>query len=642
MSTIDLRDGSTTTDRRLDRIFQEDWRTLNHLIKNRTVRGKPVGEHKPRSYTHACDVWLDQGQEGACVSTGCGHELAASPVKVDGVTFPWCWDNIYHPAQHADPWPGCTLSRKCTIEPCPDAYEGTSVLAGVQQLQRMGFITAYDWAIYLKNAVLGIAYHGPAIVGFNWYEGMFDTDAKGFIRPTGRLSGGHCLLAIGVKIYYKRTWNGWWRRTWEDVDLDRSYVILHNSWGQSWGENGRAKITLRDFDTLLNQQGEVCFVVRNGKKTHIDQADTSVPQSVIEHADDDFLEHPDTFTEEDLDLDEETQQMRVLFPDGDASSAAVWEEIAKKPEIQTRFSYSGPGYSGSGRDLAIPDRLRAYGLKVVEVAGWQTRGSSTFTPKGSIDHHTAAGMYGNAPSLGICTNGRSDLPGPLCQVLIGRDNTCYVIASGRANHAGTGSYAGVSGNTNVYGVEHENTGTGSEPWREDQRVTAAKVHAALLHWRRGGFVCQHKEWAPTRKIDKWGQDAQDMRNRVAAAWKQHDNPTTPTEEEPFMFKPGTNIENVVKDCYRKIVGREPESQQVVDTWHWALAVGQGEQYAGLVNGLHYEQRMREDARLNALITRLASAEGKIANLTTASIQLTPEQEQQILSKVYADLTQKIS
>lgn len=294
-------------------------------------------------------------------------------------------------------------------------------------------------------------------------------------------------------------------------------------------------------------------------------------------------------------------------------------------------------YSGSGRDTGIADRLRAYGLKVVEVADWRTRGSSTFTPRGSVDHHTAAGLYGNAPSLNVCINGRSDLPGPLCQVLIGRDNTCYVIAAGRANHAGRGSYAGVTGNSNVYGVEHENTGTGTEPWRADQHETAAKVHAALLDWKRDGFVCQHKEWAPTRKIDKWGQSGSDLRRSVVKAWSDHDAASTPKEEEITMFKAGTNVEKVVRDSYQKIVGRDPESQAVLDAWHWALATQQGSAYADLVNALHYEQRMREDAKFRQLTDRIAKAEVQAGT----TIELTPEVEQKILAKVYADLTERL-
>lgn len=186
------------------------------------------------------------------------------------------------------------------------------------------------------------------------------------------------------------------------------------------------------------------------------------------------------------------------------------------------------------RDLGIADRLRAEGLKVVEVAGWQTRGLSAFDPKGSVDHHTAGPRTGNAPSLRICTEGRSDLPGPLCHVLIGRDNTCYVIASGKANHAGAGGWAGLTGNSTVYGIERENVGTSAEPWRPDQTKTAAKAHAALLRGSRYGanpqLVCRHQEWAPARKIDTHSLLGSELRRLVAAELKPAPPATPPAPE----------------------------------------------------------------------------------------------------------------
>ena len=171
------------------------------------------------------------------------------------------------------------------------------------------------------------------------------------------------------------------------------------------------------------------------------------------------------------------------------------------------------------RDTGIADRLRKYGLKVVEINGWQSRGSSSFNPRGSLDHHTAGSSRGNAPSLGICINGRAGLSGPLCNVLIGRDNTCYVIAAGRANHAGRGSWNGLSGNSSVYGIERENTGYASgpraEPWRQDQHLVAGAAHAALMEGKNLDNVCRHAEWT-SRKIDTHSVNGNDLRNLVKA------------------------------------------------------------------------------------------------------------------------------
>lgn len=190
------------------------------------------------------------------------------------------------------------------------------------------------------------------------------------------------------------------------------------------------------------------------------------------------------------------------------------------------------------RDTGIADRLRKRGLKVVEVNGWRTRGSETFNPRGSVDHHTAGPRTGNAPSLRICIEGRPDLPGPLCNVLIGRDNTCYVIAAGRANHAGPGGWAGLKGNASVFGIERENVGTGAEPWTLQQYDVASRAHAGLIeaHGGRHDLVCEHKEWAPNRKIDAFGVDGVVMRDLVRLHLEAGPpaKPSKPVDDKDFL------------------------------------------------------------------------------------------------------------
>ena len=166
------------------------------------------------------------------------------------------------------------------------------------------------------------------------------------------------------------------------------------------------------------------------------------------------------------------------------------------------------------RDTDIANRLRAAGLSVVEVDGWQNRGSSDANFRGAVTHHTAGPATGNIPSLNTLIYGRSDLPGPLCNVAQARNNDAYVIASGRANHAGSGGWKGLSGNSSVYGLEIENVGTGAEPWRQDQVDTSARIQAALIRGRAGAdMVCQHKEWTD-RKIDAVDADGNTFRGRV--------------------------------------------------------------------------------------------------------------------------------
>lgn len=181
----------------------------------------------------------------------------------------------------------------------------------------------------------------------------------------------------------------------------------------------------------------------------------------------------------------------------------------------------------------IADACRAAGLDVIEVEGWQTRGSESFNPGGVVCHHTAGARTGDMPSLRVLIYGRSDLPGPLCQVGLGRSGTVYVVAAGRANHAGSGSWErdGVRlvGNSSVFGIEAENAGGAGDPWPITQLVAYYKL-AAVLEERTAtvssNHVCGHKEWAPSRKVDPHSLDMNTFRARVLDAMGDD-------EEEPL-------------------------------------------------------------------------------------------------------------
>jgi N-acetyl-anhydromuramyl-L-alanine amidase AmpD len=147
----------------------------------------------------------------------------------------------------------------------------------------------------------------------------------------------------------------------------------------------------------------------------------------------------------------------------------------------------------------LPEVLEAAGLKVAEQPGWRTRGRSEMsTILGVMCHHTAGPSQGNMPSLGIITNGRPDLPGPLAQLGLGRDGTFYVVAAGRANHAGAGSWQGLAtGNSNFIGIEAEHSGKPADPWPAVQMDAYRRGVAALL--KKVGasprMCCGHKEYA---------------------------------------------------------------------------------------------------------------------------------------------------
>lgn len=165
--------------------------------------------------------------------------------------------------------------------------------------------------------------------------------------------------------------------------------------------------------------------------------------------------------------------------------------------------------------------LRAGGMNVIEVNGWQGRNHGSMAGVRSIVcHHTAGTATGNYPSLNVVTNGRSDLAGPLAQLGLGRDGTVYVISNGVAWHAGATIDDSVYGNSWAIGIEAENTG--SQPWPEVQVNAYAKL-CALLCKHYGLSVDRvkgHKEICRPagRKIDPAGLpgDMNGLRGRIQA------------------------------------------------------------------------------------------------------------------------------
>lgn len=137
-------------------------------------------------------------------------------------------------------------------------------------------------------------------------------------------------------------------------------------------------------------------------------------------------------------------------------------------------------------DLA--DVLRMAGLEVTEVTGWKTRGAPASdgsrvlrSVEAIITHHTATPTLtrGDYPTLNTVKVGRSDLPGPLAQLGLGRSGRWYVIAAGRANHTGV-THEPWQSNSYAIGIEAEAAGTGDpRDWPEVQMNSYAKGVAAL-------------------------------------------------------------------------------------------------------------------------------------------------------------------
>lgn len=169
---------------------------------------------------------LDQGDTPQCVGYACRQLLASSPltergwqrVLRPGERLPTA-AQIYHGAQQNDEWDG-------------QDYDGTSARGALKWLARRGLIDAYVWGFSLEEVLAFVLRRGPVLVGTEWFTGMDEPDERGYLRPTGTPRGGHEWLVCGVSH-------------------ERRAVRMVNSWGEGWGERGRAWVAFDDLEYLV-------------------------------------------------------------------------------------------------------------------------------------------------------------------------------------------------------------------------------------------------------------------------------------------------------------------------------------------------------------------------------------------------------
>lgn len=160
----------------------------------------------------------------------------------------------------------------------------------------------------------------------------------------------------------------------------------------------------------------------------------------------------------------------------------------------------------------LPALLRAAGLTVVEVDGWEDRGRpGLFAKVGVLNHHTGASARGwsHAKELQYArwmfSTGRSDLPAPLCQIALGRSGRVYIGAAGRANHAGkakaSGSVGAGDGNSLYIGIEWMLSGTEVIP--AEMRQAGVLLNAVLSEKVTGHSVETISAHYQTSITGKW-------------------------------------------------------------------------------------------------------------------------------------------
>lgn len=223
---------------------------VERRIEEQVVPGRRLGRHvlhDPRSLdypattapavvsvTHAArGLPLNQGNIGSCTANALCGALDSSPDDASGKTYT---------EQDA-----VTLYEKETAlegEPYPPNDPGGTGLMVCKAAVDLGWISSYTHAFGVEQALLALVQR-PVITGVNWYT-SFDTPdpSTGLvaIAAGATVRGGHEIVADGI-------------------DAANQIVYLWNSWGPTWGLEGRFCWTFDTWEKLLATQGDVTVPV---------------------------------------------------------------------------------------------------------------------------------------------------------------------------------------------------------------------------------------------------------------------------------------------------------------------------------------------------------------------------------------------
>lgn len=225
---------------------------------NEFTLGRHV-EHDPRSRAFSLDdqvrelsivsgAWdvyvpvLDQDGVGACVGFATDAAVGSGPLyralndaQATAVMGNAQGFQFYSWATQEDEFPGSWYPDGTGTD------TGSSGLGGAKAAQKHGFIKGYLHAFSFEAFVKSIQI-APVIVGVNWYDSMFYPDADGEVKITkdAQVAGGHEFMIYGAKVVGTKI-----------------TFLAQNSWGMSWGINGRFTLSDATMTRLLGEQGDV-------------------------------------------------------------------------------------------------------------------------------------------------------------------------------------------------------------------------------------------------------------------------------------------------------------------------------------------------------------------------------------------------
>jgi hypothetical protein len=219
-----------STDPRLKRHINHDPRSRDYAFPTTGLTLQSVQHQRYVPIFDQGDLGSCTGNAGVgCLATGVFY-LGKQPGDRYSLDEPGAVQ-LYSDATAVDPYPG----------QYPPDDTGSDGLTIAKVLKAAGEIAGYQHTFTLDDALKALTVM-PFITGTSWFQDMFNPDPDGRVHPNGAPAGGHEYVA-------------------DELDVTNDRIWFQNSWGPTWGVNGRFYLTFEDYGVLLAQQGDVTIFV---------------------------------------------------------------------------------------------------------------------------------------------------------------------------------------------------------------------------------------------------------------------------------------------------------------------------------------------------------------------------------------------
>jgi len=253
---------------RLGRSINHDPRSAAYPVRAAAAEPKSITWDRHTPVLDQNTAGPDRKGLGSCTANALLGLLGCDPFWS---ALPQSLQTILSNAQQAENLATQTYSRETQVDPFPGTYPptdtGSDGTTACNVAKENGWISGFEHA-FSMDAVLTALQRGPVLIGITWMSGMDRPTSEGIIKPTGYVRGGHELLL-------------------RELDMERGLLGGDNSWSPSWGLNGRFRIAIEDFQTLLDQQGDVTAPIALDQPAPAPQpapSPTAVPQDVLDWA----------------------------------------------------------------------------------------------------------------------------------------------------------------------------------------------------------------------------------------------------------------------------------------------------------------------------------------------------------------------